>query len=112
MAELIEMPFGLWTPVLPRNRALGGGLRSPHGNGKFWKASRSLQRISGMQSISQHYLVGGSSDAAFCCQYCSRVVSVLDSSAVGPGFKSQPRCCRVTVLGKLFTIIVPLFTKK
>ena len=34
-----------------------------------------------------------------------RVVSVLDSGAVGPGFKSQPRCCRVTVLGKLFTPI-------
>ena len=33
----------------------------------------------------------------------SRVVSVLDSGAVEPGFKSQPRRCRVTVLGKLFT---------
>ena len=33
----------------------------------------------------------------------SRVVSVLDSGAEGPGFKSQPRLCRVTVLGKLFT---------
>jgi len=38
----------------------------------------------------------------------SRVVSVLDSG----GFKSQPRRCRVTILGKLFTLIVPLFTKK
>jgi len=38
----------------------------------------------------------------------SRVVSVLDSDAEGPGFKSQSR---VTVLGKLFTPIVPLFTK-
>ena len=37
------------------------------------------------------------------------MVSVLDSGAVGPGFKSQSRCCRVTVLGKLFTPIVPLF---
>ena len=36
-----------------------------------------------------------------------RVVSVLDSGAEGPGFKSQPRRCRVTVLGKLFTPIVP-----
>ena len=27
----------------------------------------------------------------------------MDSGAVGPGFKSQPRRCRVTVLGKLFT---------
>ena len=42
----------------------------------------------------------------------SRVVSVLDSGAEGPGFKSQSRRCRVTVLGKLFTPIVPLFTKQ
>ena len=42
----------------------------------------------------------------------SRVVSVLDSGAEGPGLKSQSRCCRVTVLGKLFTPIVPLFTKQ
>ena len=42
----------------------------------------------------------------------SRVVSVLDSGAERPGFKSQLRCCRVTVLGKLYTPIVPLFTKQ
>ena len=42
----------------------------------------------------------------------SRVVSVLDSGAEGPGFKSQPRRGRVTVIGKLFTPIVPLFTKQ
>ena len=42
----------------------------------------------------------------------SRVVSVLDSGAEGPGFKSQSRRCRVTVLGKLLTPIVPLFTKQ
>ena len=36
----------------------------------------------------------------------SRVVSVLDSGAEEPGFKSQSRRCRVTVLGKLFTLIV------
>jgi len=42
----------------------------------------------------------------------SRVVSVLDSGAEGPGFKSQSGRCRVTVLGKLFTPIVPLFTKQ
>ena len=41
----------------------------------------------------------------------SRVVSVLDSGAEGPGFKSQSRRCRAAVLGKLFTPIVPLFTK-
>ena len=41
-----------------------------------------------------------------------RVVSELDSGAQGPGFKSQPRRCRVTVLGKLFTPTAPLFTKQ
>jgi len=42
----------------------------------------------------------------------SRVVSVLDSGSEGPGFKSQSRRCRVTVLGKLFTPIVFLVTKQ
>jgi len=42
----------------------------------------------------------------------SRVVSLLDSGAEGPRFKSESRRCRVTVLGKLFTPIVPLFTKQ
>ena len=48
------------------------------------------------------------------CTLClgSRVVSVLDSGAEGPAFKSQSRRCRVTVLGKLFTPIVSLFTKQ
>ena len=32
-----------------------------------------------------------------------------DSDVEGPGFKLQPRHCRVTVLGKLF---MPLFTKQ
>ena len=41
-----------------------------------------------------------------------RVVSMLNSGAEGPGFKSQSRRCRVTVLGKLFTPIVHLFTKQ
>jgi len=41
-----------------------------------------------------------------------RVVSLLYSGAEGPGLKSQSRRCRVTVLGKLFTPIVPFFTKQ
>ena len=40
------------------------------------------------------------------------MISVLDSGAEGLGFKSHPRRCRVAVLGKLFTPIVPLFTKQ
>ena len=35
----------------------------------------------------------------------SQVVSVLDSGAEGPGFKSQPQRCWVTVLGRLFISI-------
>ena len=42
----------------------------------------------------------------------SWVVSMLDSGAEGPGLKSKPRHCRATVLSKLFTPIVPLFTKQ
>ena len=42
----------------------------------------------------------------------SRVVIVLDSGAEGPRYKSQPRRCRVKVLGKLLTPTVPLFTKQ
>ena len=33
-------------------------------------------------------------------------------AGLGRGFESQSRRCRVTVLGKLFTPIVPLFTKQ
>ena len=36
----------------------------------------------------------------------SRVVSMLDLGAEGPGFKLHSRRCRVTVLDKLFTPIV------
>ena len=34
------------------------------------------------------------------------MVSVLDSGAVEPGFKSQPRRCRITVLGIIIIIII------
>ena len=40
------------------------------------------------------------------------MVSVLDSSAEGLRYISQSRRCQVIVLGKLFTPIVPLFTKQ
>ena len=38
--------------------------------------------------------------------------SVCWTQAQKAGFKLQPRRCRVTVLGKLLTPIVPLFTKQ
>ena len=37
---------------------------------------------------------------------------MLDSGAEGPGFKSHSRRCWVTVFGKLFAPVVPLFTKQ
>ena len=51
-------------------------------------------------------------EICLCWWLGNRVVSVLDSGAEGPGFKSQSRRCRVTVLSKLFTPTVPLFTKQ
>jgi len=39
------------------------------------------------------------------------VVSVPDSGSEEHGFESQSRCCRVAVLGKLFTPIVPRSTQ-
>jgi len=34
-AKLIEMPFGLWTWVGPRNHVLGGSQDPPRGRGNF-----------------------------------------------------------------------------
>ena len=38
---------------------------------------------------------------------CSRVVSVLDSASEGPGFKSQSRCCRVSLRQTVLTHCSP-----
>ena len=59
-------------------------------------------------AIAQCYLPPGRADipALTPAGLGSRVVSLLmDSGAERPGFKSQPRRCRVTVLVKLFTPI-------
>jgi len=55
--------------------------------------------------ITYHICYGGGSVAEW-------LVCCVDSGAEGPGFTSQPRRCRITVLGKLFTPIVPLFAKQ
>ena len=47
-----------------------------------------------------------------CSSSSSKGGSVADSGAEGPVFKLQSRRYRVTVLGKLFTPIVPVFTKQ
>ena len=41
-----------------------------------------------------------------------RIELVFGIGAERPGFKSQSRRCRLSVLGKLFTPNVPLFTKQ
>jgi len=69
-------------------------------------------------TLQQHFPMYSTPPANLYCVYyntitiTSRVVSVLDSGAVGSGFKSQSRRCRLTVLGKLFTPIVPPFMKQ
>jgi len=90
------MEAGSWRPDTTGPRRLCGWSVGP--SAKHWRADSPSVYVEFLQQ-QQH--PGG------------RVVSVLDSGgALGPGFKSQPRRCRLTVLGKLFTPIVPLFTKQ
>jgi len=60
--------------------------------------------------------VSNSSNTLISCRrLCGSVAEWLacwTQAQLGPGFKSQSLHCRVTVLGKLFTPIVPLFTKQ
>ena len=45
MAELIEMPFGLWAQMGPRNHVLGGG-PDPTGKGNLKGEGRSVVKYS------------------------------------------------------------------
>ena len=77
-----------------------------------------LDRATGSQDSSENPSAGESSTVGllllFLPTYVHSLVpvGVLDAGAEGPGFKSQSRRCRVTVLGKLLTPILPLFTKQ
>jgi len=78
---------------------------------RLFKTYLLARYVNGVTSASR--AVGVLNDyALYKSTHSLRVVSVLDSGAVRPGFKSQRRRCRVTVLGKLFTPVVPLFTKR
>jgi len=70
----------------------------------YWMLEQWSTRIDYYMALGLHNITAG--------WLGSRVVSVLESVAEWSGFKSHPRCCRVTVLGKLFTPVVPLFTKQ
>ena len=70
-AEPIEVPFGLWSRVGPRNHVLSGA-RIPREKRNFGETSPparcKVEGISGMQLIYYlPYSVGGSSDAACRC---------------------------------------------
>jgi len=99
----------LWNslPVQLRNPDITYGLFRRQLEGHLFSGSRTRRSVTSdmrCHRITLTYLLTG--------WLSSRVVSVLDWGAEGPGFKSQSRRYRVTVLGKLFTSIVPLFTKQ
>jgi len=78
--EPIEIAFGVWTRVGARNHVLG---RSPDPLREevIWTGASpahvEVQRISGMSQSS----VSSSSDVAFCCQYCSNLLTLLKCTA-------------------------------
>jgi len=85
-----------WAPVVNGNEtACGSHQRRPLHASRFTTTTTFITYLRCTFIRSSHLNAG------------SRVVSMLDSGAEGPGFKSQPRRCRVAVLGKLFTPIVP-----
>ena len=81
----MKVPFGLWTWVSSRNHVLGRS-SDPPGKGAVlgdvsWLIVK--YRDPACDQYSQLYLVGGSSDAAFCCQYCSNLLVITcDVSAL------------------------------
>ena len=94
----------VWLPFLPMTQRL---IKTTGWSAK-WPQNGSCHHVHTVQQTTAPFVVSTHRPGWL----GSRVVSVLDSGAEGPGFKSQSRRCRVTVLGKLFTPIVPLFTKQ
>jgi len=80
---------------------------------KWWIGDRGLVSVDGWRPLyAARPSVPGTDSYSALGWLGNRVVSVLDSGAEGPGFKSQSRRCWVTLLGKLFTPVVPLFIKQ
>ena len=69
-AEPLEVSIGVWTSMLGRNHVFRGDSNPARqrDNLGLLPVCYEVQRIPG---VSQSYSIGGSSDAAFHCQYCS-----------------------------------------
>jgi len=79
-AEPIDVLFGIRTRVGPLSHVLDGGLEDPPGNGKF---GASLGPSVNYGQYLQPRSIGGSSDAAFRCRYCSNSIVVLQATDRG-----------------------------
>jgi len=124
LAYIIHLTACLWYMLVcppPTHYCYNAYMRnfSQHGRGTTTSARRrrcglasTVPKVSGLISVYSVPPSPKKSCTILLWWLGSRVVSVLDSGAEGPGFKSQSRRCRVTVLGKLFTPIVLLFTKQ
>ena len=88
-AEPIEMLFGVWTRVGPRNY-VPGGKPDPQWKGQFSGQLPAHGEVYGTSDVSQCYSLGGSSDAAFRCQYC---INLLLLSLLLSGVDRALSCC-------------------
>jgi len=73
--ELIEVPFGMWTQMGSKNPVLGGS--DPSRKGAIWGH---ISQWNIWRAIFSTFSVGGSSDAAFNCQYCSNLLTAVTAS--------------------------------
>jgi len=72
-AEPIEMSFGVLTWVGPSCYALGGSLDCHRGRGILRGHLPAHCEVWGISGVSQSYLIDGSTDVTFHCQYCSNL---------------------------------------
>ena len=77
----INMLFGAWTQVGPRNR-FRGGADLPERGQFWWHFSSHCKFVTYMEypargRYAQPYSVGGSIDAAFRCRYCNSLLYTI-----------------------------------
>ena len=77
MAELIEMPFGSCTCVGPKEPCIRFWPGSPQGKGQFWGHLPASCEVQGIPGMRQSYLLGGRTDVACHCRYCTSFCTTL-----------------------------------